>query len=48
MNLLLAVLVVVRIDCSGQLSRNDVTSLIYSSPLRVNVSVSVYFVQVQV
>ena len=40
--------VVVRIDCSDQLSRDEVTSLTYSSPLRVNVSASVYFVQVQV
>ena len=38
--------VVVRIDCSDQLSRDEVTSLTYSSPLRVNVSVSAYFVQV--
>ena len=42
------VVVVVRIDCSDQLSRDEVTSLTYSSPLRVNVSASVYFFQVQV
>ena len=40
--------VVVRIDCSDQKSRDEVISLTYSSPLRVNVSVSAYFFQVQV
>ena len=42
------VVVVVRIYCIYQLSRDEVTRLTYSSYLRVNVCVSVYFVQVQV
>ena len=37
---------VVRLDCSDQLSRDEVTSLTYSSPLRVNVSASANFFQV--
>ena len=32
----IVVVVEVRIDCSGQLSRDEVTSLIYSSPIAVN------------
>ncbi len=39
---------VVRIDCSDQLSRDEVISLTYSSPLRVVVSASASFFQVQV
>jgi len=42
------VVAVVRIDCSDQLSRDEVINLTYSSPLGVNVHVSAYFVQVQV
>jgi hypothetical protein len=45
---IIVVVVVVRIDCSDQKSRNEVISLTYNSPLRVNVYVSAYFVQVQV
>ena len=40
--------VVVRIECSDQLSRDEIISLTYSSPLRVDVSASAYFFQVQV
>ena len=40
--------VVVRIDCSDQLSRDEVASLTYNSLLRVNVCVSACLVQVQV
>ena len=36
------------IDCSDQLSRDEVFSLTYRSPVWVNVRVSAYFVQVQV
>ena len=36
------------IDCSDQMSREEVISLTYSSHLRVNVRISAYFVQVQV
>ena len=42
------VVIVVRIYCSDQLSRDEITNLIYSSLLRVNECVSAYFVQVQV
>ena len=45
---LVVVVLVVRVDCSDQMSRGEVIGLTYSSPLRVNVSVSAYFVQVQV
>ena len=36
----IVVIVVVRKDCSDQLSREQVISVIYSSPLRVNAPVS--------
>ena len=45
---MVTLVVVVRIDCSDQLSRDEVASLTYSSPLRVNVRLSAYSVQVQV
>ena len=47
-NIIFLVLVLLRIDCSDQLSRNEAISLTSISPLRVNVSFSAYFVQVQV
>ena len=42
------VVVIVKIYCTYQLSRDEVTSLSYRSSLRVNVGVSAYFVRVQV
>ena len=39
--------IVVRIDCSHQMLRDEVISLTYSSPLRVNVPGYAYFAQVQ-
>ena len=44
--LLLIVVVVVRIDCNDQMSRDEVISLRYNSFSRVNVRVSAYFVPV--
>ena len=46
--LCLLVEVVVNIDYRDQMSRNEVISLTYSSPLRLNVRISAYFVQLQV
>ena len=36
------------IDCSDQLLREEIISLTYSIPLRVNLCVAAYFVQAQV
>ena len=45
---LVVVVVAVREECSGEMPRDKVISLTYSTTLRVNVGVSAYFVQVQI
>ena len=48
MTSIISLVALVRISCSDQLKRDEVTSLTYNSHLRLNVRVSAYFVQVQV